>query len=154
MDTLQVQSLLHRVADVLNSRPLTARSFSAEDFAAVTPRDLLLGCTPMDRLSLGPPGLLGEDTERELPQRIAEVESRVQAWWLRFSEDIFPLLVPRSSWRREQPPLAAGAIVLVKYEAKFGRDRFRLGRVLDVKVDGDGLVRTAWVGVRSLRRAV
>ena len=103
---------------------------------------------------MGTPGLLLDDTERDLPQRIAEVESRVQAWWLKFSEDIFPLLVPRSTWKRKQPPLAAGAIVLVKYESKFGKDRFRLGRVVDVKVYQDRLVRTAWVGIRALRRVV
>ena len=48
----------------------------------------------------------------------------------------------------------AGSIVLVRYEAKFGRDKFRLGRVVDTRRDVDGLVRTAWVGLRSLRRAV
>ena len=47
-----------------------------------------------------------------------------------------------------------GAIILVKYENKFGKDRFRLGRVVDVRLDGDGLVRTAWVGLPALRRAV
>ena len=47
-----------------------------------------------------------------------------------------------------------GAIVLVKYENKFSKDRFRLARVFDVRKDSDGIVRTAWVGLRSLRRAV
>ena len=85
---------------------------------------------------------------------IAEVEKRVEAWWVKFSEDIFPLLVPRTAWKREQPALEPGSVVLVKYESKFGKDRFRLGRVVDVRKDSDGLVRTAWVGLRSLRRAI
>merc|ERR1712101_42076 len=51
LDTLQAQSLLHRVAEVINCRPLTARSFSVDDFAAISPRDLLLGSSPTDRLS-------------------------------------------------------------------------------------------------------
>merc|ERR1711867_430237 len=46
LDILQTQALLHRVASILNQRPLTARSFGVEDFMAVTPRDLLLGTAP------------------------------------------------------------------------------------------------------------
>ena len=78
----------------------------------------------------------------------------MDSWWKRFSEDVFPLLVPRSKWKQEEPALEPGSIVLVKYEAKFGKDHFRLGRVFDVRTDQDGLVRTAWVGLRALRRAV
>ena len=43
---------------------------------------------------------------------------------------------------------------MVKYEQKFGKDRFRLGRVANVRRGEDGLVRTAWVGLRALRRAI
>ena len=43
---------------------------------------------------------------------------------------------------------------MVKYQQKFGKDRFRLGRVVEVRHDDDGLVRTAWVGMRNLRRAI
>merc|ERR1711867_144468 len=75
LDTLQAQSLLHRVAEVLNSRPLTARSFAADDFAAVTPRDLLLGSSPSDRLAGVLPDLLNEKGEGQLPARIAEGEA-------------------------------------------------------------------------------
>ena len=103
LDTLQLQSLLFRVAEVLNGRPLSARSFSAEDFAAITPRDLLLGASPSDGLA-DTAGLgLEEVRDEELPQRISEVESRVTAWWKKFAEDVFPLLVPRTAWKKEQP---------------------------------------------------
>ena len=43
---------------------------------------------------------------------------------------------------------------MVKYQQKFGKDRFRLGRVVEVRRDEVGLVRTAWVGLRNLRRAI
>ena len=43
---------------------------------------------------------------------------------------------------------------MVRYEVKFGKDQYRLARVVDTRRDGDGLVRTAWVGMRCLRRAV
>ena len=154
LDTLQAQSLLHRVAEVINCRPLTARSFSVDDFAAISPRDLLLGSSPADTLSRRGGDVLEDGQEGDLPQRIAEVEKRVDAWWTHFSQDVFPLLVPRSAWRQQQPELLPGSIVMVRYEAKFGKDRYRLGRVVETRKDTDGLVRTAWVGMRSLRRAV
>ena len=89
-----------------------------------------------------------------MPKRILEVEQRVEAWWSKFATDVFPLLVPRTTWKTAKPELEVGSIVLVRYEQKYGKDRFRLGRVFDVRRDGDGLVRTAWVGVRALKRAI
>ena len=60
----------------------------------------------------------------------------------------------RTTWHEAHPNLEAGSIVLVKYQAKFGKDRYRLARVLETREDEAGLVRTAWVGMRNLRRAV
>ena len=108
----------------------------------------------MDRLSVGLQGDGGPGDLTDLPQRVREVEARVEAWWAKFSQDVFPLLVPRTKWQLQQPSLQAGAIVLVRYQQKFGKDRYRLGRVAEVRKDEDGLVRTAWVGLRNLRRAV
>ena len=42
----QLEALLHRVAAILNERPLSARSFSEAEFQAITPKDLLLGAAP------------------------------------------------------------------------------------------------------------
>ena len=138
LDTLQVQSLLHRVAEIINARPLSARSFSADDFAALTPRDLLLGASPSDRLSAGLRVQESPGDLTDLPQRIQEVESRVETWWLKFSHDVFPLLIPRTRWQLEQPSLEPGAVVLVRYESKYGKDRYRLGRVGEVRRDEEG----------------
>ena len=78
------------------------------------------------------------------------MEERVRLWWQIFSHDAFPLLVPLRRWRQAGMELDLGAIVLVRYEAKFSRDRFRLGRVLGLEKSRDGLVRTALVGLRNL----
>ena len=42
LDFSQLQVLLHRVAHLMNERPLSARSFTSEDFCSITPNDLLL----------------------------------------------------------------------------------------------------------------
>merc|ERR1711867_185759 len=46
LDFVQLEVLLHKAASILNSRPLSARSFTDTDFMAITPRDLLLGAAP------------------------------------------------------------------------------------------------------------
>ena len=44
--------------------------------------------------------------------------------------------------------------MLVKYCVKFGKDRFRLARVLETREDAHGVVRTVVIGVRNRRVAV
>merc|ERR1711867_271209 len=66
LDSLQAQSMLHRVAEILNGRPLTARSFAVDDFASISPRDLLLGSSPVDRLGARVEELMPEPSETEL----------------------------------------------------------------------------------------
>ena len=45
--------------------------------------------------------------------------------------------------------MTAGDIVLLKYDAKFSRDRYRLAKVMEVHPDSAGVVRTVTVGLRS-----
>ena len=45
--------------------------------------------------------------------------------------------------------LDLGAVVMVRYEARFARDRYRLARVLKLIGGRDGLVRSAIVGMRN-----
>ena len=68
-------------------------------------------------------------------------------------DDVFPLLVPRRKMMAEFTNLNIGDIVLVKYAAKFSKDRFRLARVLDLHPDVHGKVRTVTIGIRNRQRA-
>ena len=47
-----------------------------------------------------------------------------------------------------------GDIVLVQYLVKFRRDKFRLGRVLELHPDPCGVVRMVTVGLRDKARAI
>ena len=148
----QLEAMLFKVSAILNSRPLSARSFSEGDFQAITPRDLLLGVAP----ALSPEEGLRQACLDLSPERLgrltATVEERVQAWWEQFFADVFPLLVPRRTMMREHTALSLGDIVLLQYAVKHGKDRYRLARVLDLHPDAHGVVRTVSVGVRSNRR--
>ena len=46
-----------------------------------------------------------------------------------------------------------GDLVLLQYVKKYGKDLYRLARVLRVKPDEHGRARTVVVGVRDLRKA-
>ena len=51
------------------------------------------------------------------------------------------------------PNLELGDIVMLKYESKFGQARYRLGRVVLLHPDVDGVVRTVSLRLRDRRKA-
>ena len=153
IDFAQLEALLLRVAALMNSRPLSARSFTEEDFMAIMPRDLLLGASP------GGPGEGFAEQERmdeqdhRLARMVKGVEEKVKLWWTHFFHDVFPLLIPRRAMMERQANLQVGDIVLVRYVSKFGRDAFRLARIVRVHPDKHGAVRTVTVWLRNRAKA-
>ena len=154
LDLCQLQTLLHRVAYTLNERPLSASSFTASDFQAITPNDLLLGGAPARSAQEIMGELASEDTVERLAARVQAVESRVQSWWSRFFKDVFPLLVPRPKWKQEHRDVELGDVVLVLFLTKHDKNKYRLGRVLELHPDARGKVRVVTVGVRNKQRAI
>ena len=110
LDLLQLQALLHKVAAILNARPLTARSFALDDFMAITPRDLLLGRrpSPLACMERGEP--TEEEACRSLDSRAREVEERVEAFWVKFYQDVFPFMAGRRAWQLEHRQVEAGTL--------------------------------------------
>ena len=93
-----------------------------------------------------------EDWLKHTEGRVAAVEERVRRWWEQYAHDSFHLLVPYRKWKDISTSLDLGAIVLVRYSSRFAQDRYRLGRVLELRDGRDGLVRTVLVGLWNLRR--
>ena len=56
--------------------------------------------------------------------------------------------MPIHHWLDRKKNLSPGDVVLVKYEAKYGKPSYRLAKILVTKKDSDGLVRTVRVGMR------
>ena len=93
---------------------------------------------------------MGKDISAERLQRMVSiVQEKVELWWSHFMGDVFPLLVPRRTMMREFVNLNIADIVLLKYTAKYSKDRFRLARILDLHPDVHGRVRTVTIGVRN-----
>ena len=145
LDFSQVEALFLRVSHILNSRPVGARVLTEDDFHAISPNDLLLGRATRKR----------EDWEAEIPTRavdpaktLAAEEELCERWWAEWIRVAFPLLVPRGKWTVQHRNLEVGDIVLLRYEAKFSKDRYRLAKVQRVHPDASGVVRTVTVGMR------
>merc|ERR1711867_167525 len=95
--------LLHKVAAIMNARPLSARAFTESDFMATTPQYLLLGAVPcLKERELE--GLLREPEEQGLGKALSKVDQKVELWWRSYMEDVFPLLVPRRAMRLQPIP--------------------------------------------------
>ena len=152
LSPLEFQSVLHGACALANLRPIAVRSFAVDDYMAVTPRDLLLGMAPS--LSRQEEWTVGQEQDREERHeaRVSEVEQRLEAWWELFSHDAFPLLVPFRKWSKVESELDLGAVVLIQYAAKYAKDKYRMGRVVELLPGRDGLVRSARVVLRNQRR--
>ena len=152
LSSMELQSFLHMASAIANERPLTARSFTVEDFMAITPRDLLLGAAPsLPRMTDWEVGT-DEDWESRGRERLSRLEEKVELWWRIYAQDAFPLLVPFWKWSQAEESVDLGAIVLIQYATNFKKDRYRLGRVVELEVGRDGLVRSVVVLVRNCQK--
>ena len=57
----------------------------------------------------------------------------------------FDSLAPTRKWIDAKRNLSVGDIVLIQYSSKSAPGTYRLGRVREVEIDADGLVRTCTV---------
>ena len=119
----------------------------------MSPADLLLGKVYGYKAQEGQDQ--GEDWEQlNLRGHLAKVEALTQLWWDRLVSAGFPLFYPKAKWTVAKRNMQAGDIVLLKADKKVGKGGYRLGRVLQVLPDSDGLVRTVIMGLRRRRGQV
>ena len=144
MFILELQTSFKIVASVLNSRPIYARwgprGGDDPDFLSpLTPNMLLTG-----RANSEVPVRDYELSDKPL-YRLQYVEECLAQWWNQFMAQNFSSLVPRQKWVFERRNMKIGDVVLIQYTGKCRPATYRLGVVVDVEVDGDGLVRTVSV---------
>ena len=121
---------------------------------AITPRDLLLGAAPGST----PAELICEAeedmTHERLVRRMQVTEKKIEQWWAKFFKDVFPLLAPRRKWMQAYRNLQVGDVVLLGYDAKFAKSKYRLAKIAKLHPDACGLVRTVSVVLRNRHKAV
>ena len=120
----------------VNNRPITAVSDDPTDLEPLTPKHLLLL-----RPSAAPLGLF---TKADLycRKKWRQVQYMADLFWRRWTREYLPQLRYRSKWREEGRDLRPGDIVLV-IDRPMLRNKWMMGRVLEVHRGQDGHVRSA-----------
>ena len=137
-----LNTLLCEVENIVNCRPVTKLSNDACDDLALTPNHLLLlrGGSPP------PPGVFYESDKYS--RRWRHVQSLSNQYWSRWQREYLSCLQTRCKWQNVQSNVKVGDVVLIVDEHT-PRGLWPLGRVTEVKVSRDGLVRSAQVKTKS-----
>ena len=145
-----LQTLFCKVEAILNSRPITKTSTDCRDEVALTPNHLLR----FDSDQRLPPGIFVKE-DVYLRRRWRQVQCLVDAFWRRWSREYLVALQERQKWCKESQNIKVGDVVLVA-DSNLVRNRWPLGRVIEVSSSEDGLVRSATVRIGSteLRRPI
>ena len=148
----ELACLLARAADTINQRPLGLRHHSSAttDLCVVTPNLLLQGsrtCAAEEH---------DGDFEKDmanLGMRLNFIETSFAQWWQLWISAVWPSLVPYRRWKTTERNVMVDDVVMIRYDKKFTKPEFRLGRVLDVFPDDKGRTRTVLVGCRPRHKA-
>ena len=88
----------------------------------------------------------------ELPQeRLNFVEELELSWWYQYKIQYFSSLIPTQKWIHAARNMEVDDIVLIEYKSKSAPGTYCLGRVKEVEMDKDNLVRTCVVTYRLVK---
>lgn len=140
-DTLN--TLMCIVENIVNSRPLTVVSDDPSELDPLTPNHLLL----LKPTTLPPLGIFVPQ-DCYVRRRWRQVQYLADVFWRRWIREYLPLLQLRTKWRERRTNLKEGDIVLL-VDNNVPRNRWQLGRVVDVFPSKDGLIRSAKIRTAS-----
>lgn len=147
-DTLHTSFL--EIEAIINSRPLTDVSPSADDLLPLTPNHLL-------RLepSIGFPPTISAETDAYEKQRYKVVQYVADEFWKRWVEEYPRTLLTRQKWNERRKNIKVNDIVLV-VDYMLPRGQWPMARVVRLYPDKLGVVRVADVKTASgvLKRPV
>ena len=114
MSYAELQTLLTKIANVINDRPIGVQRLTEDELVPLTVNQLLLG-----RTSSSPPpetvatGGNPRDSRKYL-------ENLTQAWWKLWEQQAFPSLLPYSRFEdtNRHQNLQVDDVCLIKYETK------------------------------------
>ena len=138
-----------RIANVLNHRPISAQRTKTDEqdidfLSPLTPNMLITG-----RSASGPPKDYVDEVDPQL--RASYIDELESAWWYQYKVQHFHSLVPTRKWVERKRNVTPGDVVLIEYKSKSAPGTYRLGRVLNVEMDDDNLVRTCTVSYKLIR---
>ncbi|KAL7725351.1 hypothetical protein ACLKA6_009768 [Drosophila palustris] len=146
----ELQTVLVGVEAVMNSRPLGP--LSQDPSPSLTPAHLLIGGS-----LIAPPAVETPDQQGlSCLKRWRLVSSLKRMLWQRWSREYIPGLQTHAKWHQQQPNLAVGDLVVVA-EDNMPPQQWLVGRVKEVHVGQDGMVRVVDVKTAkggSYKRAI
>ena len=80
--------------------------------------------------------------------KLAYVAAVEQEWWSRWIKTVLPTMLPAKKWKKEQPNLTVGDVVMLTYPGHF-KDDYVLAKVTQVHPDSKSLVRRVTVQYRK-----
>ena len=145
----ELNCAVKRISNILNDRPVSVQRTSSdspdEDFLRpLTPNMLLTG-----RNATGPPLDFTQDENPHL--RKSFIEELEATWWYQYKVQCFDSLIPTRKWVEARRNMSVGDVVLIQYSSKSTPGTYRLGRVTEIEVDEDNLVRTCKVAYRLVK---
>ena len=147
----ELQSTFKKLASILNSRPISARfgprhvESDPDYLEIITPNMLLTARTGVDL------PLREYDDEDSPGRRLAYKQQLESDWWVQWKVQCFDSLLPTQAWHTEKRGVKVGDVVLISYSDQSKTGTFKLGRVTDIEIDDDNLVRTCTVSYRLVR---
>ena len=147
----ELQSTFKKLASILNSRPISARfgprhvESDPDYLEIITPNMLLTARTGVDL------PLREYDDEDSPGRRLAYKQQLESDWWVQWKVQCFDSLLPTQAWHTEKRGVKVGDVVLISYSDQSKTGTFKLGRVTDIEIDDDNLVRTCTVSYRLIR---
>jgi len=131
----QLHSVLVEVEATVNSRPLTALRDDVNDFSALTPNHFLHGKCLSNQI----PGV--DEINMNSRKRWKVVQAIAEHFWKRFTKEYLPSSNVRRKWNRIQRNFKVNDLVLLQTD-NTPRAFWPLGRVVEVHISKDGLVRS------------
>ncbi|XP_036344687.1 uncharacterized protein LOC118753918 [Rhagoletis pomonella] len=124
--------------NVVNSRPLTHIPLDTPDEEPLTPNHFLLGTA----------NSVQTPHPQEESFRVTRTQWRkmqqIHRFWKKWLVEYLPDLCRRTKWWKPVKPLSIGDLVLV-CDVRLHRSKWRIGRIINVKLGHDGQVRVAEV---------
>ena len=134
LSPFELYTCLLEVANLVNQRPIGRIPNDPDDGSYLCPNDMLLGRSS-SQVPQGPFKATKNPRDRvEFVQRI------VDSFWIRWTNDVFPSLVPRKKWSKERRNIQVNDVVMT-VDANAVRGKWTIGRIVKVHPGSDGKVR-------------
>ena len=143
----ELQTALFEAAQLVNQRPIGLHPANPDDGSYLCPNDLLLGRAS----SHVPQGPFKERSSNKY--RIDFIEKVTEAFWRRWTREVFPSLVINPKWHTEARDVKNGDVVLIE-DANVLRGQWKMGVVTRAIPSLDGRVRKANITYKNPNETV